>query len=80
MSALFLRREFDETNPGEVAICCPQCEYSLTLHQPDPELPESLLATCYDCKSSFVFTDSGGVTLVSIPNRLTERKSGGSAG
>ena len=53
MSALFLRREFDETNPGEVAICCPQCEYSLTLHQPDPELPERLLATCDDCNRGF---------------------------
>lgn len=79
MSELFLWREFDETNPGEVVICCPRCEYSLTLHQPDPELSERLLATCHECKSWFL-TDPEGVTLVVIPNRLPDRKSGGSAG
>lgn len=79
MSELFLWREFDETNAGEVATCCPQCEDFLTLHQLDVELPERLLATCDDCKSWFL-TDTEGVTLVAIPNGLTDRKLGGSMG
>jgi hypothetical protein len=79
MSEILFWRESDEIAAGQAAICCPQCENSLALHQPDPELPNRLLATCDDCKSWFL-TDSDGVTLVAIPNRLADRKSGGLAG
>ena len=78
MSDVLFWRESDEITAGQVAICCPQCEYSLTLHQPDPEMPHRLLATCDDCKSWFL-ADSNGVTLVAIPDRRTDRKSGGLA-
>ncbi len=66
MSDVLFWRESDEVASGQVAISCPQCEYSLTLHQPDPELPDQLLATCDECKSWFV-TDAEGVRLIAIP-------------
>jgi hypothetical protein len=33
---------------------CQECESTLRLHQPDPELPDRLLGTCDDCKSWFL--------------------------
>ena len=41
--------------------CCPRCGCSLTLHQPDPELADRLLATCDDCKSWYLTNPSGAV-------------------
>jgi hypothetical protein len=32
---------------------CPTCTGSLTVHQPDPDLPNRLLGVCHDCKSWF---------------------------
>ena len=65
MSEVLFWRESDELTSGQVIICCPRCEFSLTLHQPDPELPERLLATCDECKAWFL-TDSTGVKLTAI--------------
>ena len=36
---------------------CPRCEGSLSVHQPDPELPKRLLATCDECKSWYLTND-----------------------
>ena len=33
---------------------CSRCGTPLTLHQPDPELPDRLLATCDRCKSWYL--------------------------
>ena len=38
---------------------CPRCECSLTLHQPDSDLPDRLLATCDECKSWHLATSEG---------------------
>ena len=66
MSDILFWRESDEFAAGQAMVCCPHCECSLTLHQPDPELPNRLLATCDECKSWFL-SDSDGVALVAIP-------------
>jgi len=62
MSTTFSWRPSDQVAPVSLAICCPHCEYSLTLHQPDPELPDRLLATCDDCKSWFLTNADGTVS------------------
>ena len=49
-----------------LSICCPRCESSLSMHQPDPDLPDRLLATCDECKSWFL-ANSDATTLVPIP-------------
>jgi hypothetical protein len=54
MSSIFARRVREHSHESVLSFCCPNCESSLTLHQPDPELPERLLATCDDCKSWYV--------------------------
>jgi hypothetical protein len=41
------------------ACCCPRCECLLTLHQPDPQLPDCFLATCDDCTSWYLTNPSG---------------------
>jgi hypothetical protein len=45
--------------------CCPRCEGLLTLHQPDPQLPECFLATCDEC-TSWYLTNPSGTTLSAI--------------
>jgi hypothetical protein len=75
MSDVLFWQQSDEFMAGEVATCCPRCEYSLTLHQPDPELPDRLLATCDECKAWFL-TDSDGVKLIAIPTRRDDGKTG----
>jgi hypothetical protein len=44
---------------------CPRCECLLTLHQPDPQLPDCFLATCDDC-TSWYLTNPGGTALCAI--------------
>ena len=60
MSDVLFWRQSDESTDSQVEICCPTCEFSLTLHQPDPDLPDRLLATCDDCKSWFLTDSPGG--------------------
>ena len=79
ISDVLFWRESDEITAGQVMICCPQCEYSLTLHQPDPKLPERLLATCDECKAWFL-SNSDGVNLVAIPPRREHGKHEGLVG
>jgi hypothetical protein len=38
-------------------LVCRRCASDLTLHQPDPEMPERLLGTCGDCKTWYLLTD-----------------------
>ena len=35
------------------------CKGRLSLHQPDPDVPGRLLATCNDCKSWYLVNDGG---------------------
>lgn len=67
MSTVYTWRHSEDFTPTSLSICCPRCEYSLTLHQPDAELPDRLLATCDDCKAWFL-ADSDGVVLIPIPD------------
>jgi hypothetical protein len=66
MSTVFMWRQSDPSTPGSMIVNCPRCEFELTLHQPDPELGDRLLATCEECKSWFL-TNSEGVALTRIP-------------
>jgi hypothetical protein len=75
MSDVLFWHQSDESMAGQIATCCPQCECSLTLHQPDPELPARLLATCDECKAWFL-TDSDAVKLVAIPTRRDDGMTG----
>ena len=71
MSDVLFYRGSGEFAADQVATSCPQCEAQLTLHQPDPELPHRLLATCDECKSWYL-TDSQGEALTPLSGR-TER-------
>ncbi len=66
MSTIFSLRPLGQSAQQSLAICCPQCENPLTLHQPDPTLPDRLLATCDDCKSWFL-AGSQGCLLMALP-------------
>ena len=69
-SAIALHRE--AASPRDFcAFCCEHCGSLLTLHQPDPELPDRLLATCDECKSWYL-SNSTGTALIPIP-RLVKR-------
>jgi hypothetical protein len=66
MSTIYMWRPSEQFTPTSLSICCPRCEYSLTLHQPDSDLPDRLLATCDECKSWFL-ANSDGVGLIPLP-------------
>ena len=59
MSAVFARQDRDQSHECILSFYCTRCESPLSLHQPDPELTDRLLATCDDCKSWYV-TDTRG--------------------
>jgi len=78
MSTVYIWHHSDQVASTSLAICCPRCECNLTLHQPDPELADQLLATCDECKSWFL-TNSEGVGLVRLaefPDDSAARRSG----
>ena len=66
MSAVFPCSWGDRTREEVVVPCCPDCEAELFLHQPDPQLPDRLLAVCEDCKAWFL-SDAQGILLTPIP-------------
>ena len=72
MSMVYSWRQSDEFSASPFGLCCPHCECDLTLHQPDPDLPQRLLATCSDCKAWFL-TSADGLKFIppglSIENR-----------
>jgi hypothetical protein len=44
---------------------CPSCEETLSLHIPDPQLPDRMLAVCEDCKSWYLLNPvKGRMTLL----------------
>jgi hypothetical protein len=60
--------ELDHREKAEQSILvfyCPRCACPMTIHQPDPELEECLLATCEYCKSWYL-TNPGASTLSPI--------------
>lgn len=62
MSQVFSWRDSDHSG-GEVCVGCPACEGVLTLHQPDADLPDRLLATCEECKSWYLSNQDGSVLI-----------------
>jgi hypothetical protein len=54
------------------SLCCPECEVTLNLHQPDEDQPSQLLGTC-DCCSRWFFLvenelDCDDMLLFELPN------------
>jgi hypothetical protein len=66
MSVVFSCFGSDRTREQVVEPCCDRCEAPLTLHQPDPQLPDRLLAVCEECKAWYL-SDSFGLVLTPIP-------------
>jgi hypothetical protein len=66
MSTVYTWQHSDQFAPTSLSICCPDCECSLTLHQPDSDLPDRLLATCDECKAWFLATSDGDI-LIPVP-------------
>jgi hypothetical protein len=67
VSAVFAWQDRHEFDVPILSICCPACESSLTLHQPDPELPDRLLAVCEECRAWYLATSEGS-SLTKIAN------------
>jgi hypothetical protein len=77
MSAVFGSLQSEQNGPSSMEIICPRCEGCLTLHQPDPDLPNRLLATCDECKSWFLAEpDAGALTRLARfgKNRIRGRR------
>src|SRR5271166_1436500 len=51
------------------ALVCRDCGGDLSLHQPDPEIPERILGTCDECKTWYLF--DGDLERVEIAPRWT---------
>jgi hypothetical protein len=66
MSARFAWESCQQDENAILTHLCPQCEDALTLHQPDEELADRLLATCENCKSWYL-TDGHASVLTPIP-------------
>jgi uncharacterized protein YbaR (Trm112 family) len=60
------------TNDGVNALCCPDCQFPLDLHQPDLEQPMQLLGICESCCKWFFIVgvdDEGNETvLLELPS------------
>jgi hypothetical protein len=59
------------------SLCCPECQVTLNLHQPDEEQPSQLLGTC-DCCSRWFFVvesdlESDEMLLFELPTAETIR-------
>ncbi len=53
------------------ALVCRICGCDLTLHQPDPEMPERILGTCDECKAWYLL--DGDLERVEIAPRQTSK-------
>jgi hypothetical protein len=67
VSAVFAWRDQYDPDVPILSFCCSECEFSLTLHQPDPELPDRFIATCDECKAWYLATSEGS-SLTKIAN------------
>jgi hypothetical protein len=60
----------DDLDP-ERSLLCLVCDEELEVHQPDPDCPERMLATCGQCRSWYLVEcdgDSGETLLVGLPD------------
>jgi hypothetical protein len=60
--------QMDAESNGHSSLRCPSCHEDLTLHQPDPQLPERLLGTCAECHAWFLIPTVAGV-MVRLPDQ-----------
>ena len=67
MSAVFASQGEDRDLTLNFLICCPRCEGTFSLHQPDTDLPDRLLATCDECKAWYVLTDKEKLRFAAPP-------------
>lgn len=58
MSTVFYWQQSEQLASSLLTLTCLHCESPLTIHQPDPELPDRLLATCSECRSWFLANES----------------------
>jgi len=65
MSTSFALQDRDQSDECILSFCCPSCGSPLTLHLPDSDLKDRLLATCGDCKSWYV-TDTRDRELIPV--------------
>lgn len=79
MSAVYYWQKSDPSTSDMLALACPHCEFRLTLHQPDPELSDRLLATCEECKSWYLANLAGQISSA-LPACPENRKSRGLTG
>jgi hypothetical protein len=61
MSFSFGWQNYEQSENDMLSVCCPQCGMPLTLHQPDEELADRLLATCEGCKAWFLANEDASV-------------------
>lgn len=47
----------------ETGMPCPACRRTLTLHQPDPQSPDRMLATCDACDAWFLLHAAAGLMI-----------------
>ncbi len=59
-----------DSTEGDARVCR-KCGSDLTLHQPDPEMPERILGTCDECKTWCLF--DGDLERVEIAPRRTSQ-------
>ena len=68
-----LRRSPAPSDDGRVVARCLQCRTALVLHQPDPDAPDRLLATCAGC-GSWHLVDLTEAVLILLPSCRTLRR------
>lgn len=49
---------------GVARPACPACHAEMAVHQPDPGLPDRLLATCEGCKAWWLIDRRAGLMLL----------------
>jgi hypothetical protein len=76
MSAAFYWQQPESCTLRVRSLSCPRCEFLLTIHQPDPELPDRLLATCQGCEAWFL-ADSEQLTSGALTGCSATRESPG---
>ena len=71
-----VRRHYPVDQPIlNVPFSCPRCACLMTLHQPDPELSERLLAVCEYCKSWYLTNPTEtGLSLIRQPRDRPSRQ------
>jgi len=77
ISAELIVLRFPAINPDTISVRCVHCSTPLTLHQPDPGLPERLLGTCERCKHWFLMDllpDQTNGVLVRLPDAQVIRE------